>query len=252
MRRVWLVILCVLILAAGAGALYWFGSPQLISFAPQDSALGVPASAPLRLDFNRQMDADSVAERLRIEPETKGHFVWEGSSLVFTPDEPWPAGAIIQIVLERGAQAARWPSLPMRQGASWTFTVGRPKLVYLYPSSGPANIYVYDLSTNTAQQLTDTLSGVLEFDASEDGTAVYYSVRNGKNGSDIYRLGLLGGKVVEQAAPVVECVQVECRAPSVSPLQDWLAFERIDPLGSLVCALAGGGCCFDASASPAH
>lgn len=232
MKRVWSIILFLLILAAGAGALYWFGAPQLISFAPLDAALDVPSSAPLRLDFSRLMEADSVAERLQIEPDIKGNLVWEGSSLVFTPDEPWPAGAAIQVVLERGARASRWPSSPMRQGASWTFTVGQPKLIYLYPTSVPANIYVYDLTTNTAQQLTDTLAGVLEFDASDDGTAVYYSIRNGNNGSDIYRLGLQAGNAVGEAALVVDCGQAECRAPSISPLQDWLAFERIDPLGS--------------------
>ena len=222
----------MLILAVGAAAFYWFSTPQLVAFAPTDGALDVPASAPLRLDFSRLMEAGSVAQRLQIEPRVEGSFAWQEGSLIFTPDEPWPAGAAVRVMLQRGARAARWPSLPVRQDISWTFTVGQPQLVYLYPASGPANIYSFDLATGSKRQLTQAAAGALEFDVSVDGNTLYYSVRNGQGGSDIYLLKVEAGKAVGEAEPVLECGAVECRAPTISPRQDRLAFERIDPVGS--------------------
>ncbi len=232
MKRLFWLFLFALLITVGVAALYWFGAPRLVSFTPNDAAFNVPAGASLQLTFSQFMQMESVAGHLRIEPAQLGSITWQDKTLIFTPGEPWPVGESIRIELAPGSRAAHWPSLAMRQGTSWTFTLTRPQLVYLYPASGPANLYMLDPINGEVSQLTNIPRGVLEYDANRDGKAIFFSVGNNLGGSDIYRLDLQEKKVIGEPKLVLDCQLVECRAPSISSKMDWLAFEIIDPSGS--------------------
>jgi Tol biopolymer transport system component len=231
MKRKWMFISLVVILVVAVAAVYWFGSPYLQSYAPQNSALDVPASVVLRLTFSRRMLAESVKNRLSIKPDVPGSLTWEGRTLLFTPESSWPAGSDVQVKLAKGARASGWLSLPMREEINWTFTVRQPRLLYLYPSNAASNIYLYDPRTQESKPLTDILGGVYEYDVTADGTAIYYSTQNNLNGSDIYRLELGEGLSNPQAALMLACQQSQCRAPRVAPQEDFLAYERTSPAG---------------------
>jgi Tol biopolymer transport system component len=224
MRRVWLYVGAAAIILMGVAAFLWFSAPRLESFTPQDSALDVSAGSAVRLAFNRPMDEASVLERLTIEPLLPGSFTWESSTLVFTPDQPWPAGLVVQVRLESGARSKSWLSLPILDDATWTFFVRQPRLAYLYPATGAANIYVFDPRTRTSQQLTNYSSGVLEFDANQTGTSLYFSLGNSQGGSDLYQLDLTGETL--EPFKLLDCGPAQCRAPHVSPQADMLAFEK--------------------------
>lgn len=232
MKRSWIFILAFLILTVAAGAVYWFGTPYLQSYAPQDIALDVPASAVLRLTFSRPMQTGNVEGRLTIEPVLPGSLTWEGKTLLFTPSGRWPAGSTVSVKLSKGARASGWLSLPMRKETAWTFTVRQPRLIYLYPSNAASNLYVYDLRTQESKPLTAILGGVFEYDVTVDGTAIYYSTQNNLNGSDIYRLELGEDLSNPQATLVLACQRSQCRAPRISPQEDFLAYERTSPVGN--------------------
>jgi Tol biopolymer transport system component len=232
MKRMWILILVILILAAAAGAVYWFGSPYLQAFTPPNAALDVPAGAVLRLTFSRSMLAESVKERLTVGPNIPGSLTWEGKTLLFTPDRPWPAGSNVQVSLAKGARASGWLSLQTREETAWAFTVRQPRLLYLYPSNAASNLYLYDPRTQESKPLTNILGGVFEYDVTVDGTAIYYSTQNNLNGSDIYRLELGEDLSNPQATLVLACQQSQCRAPRVSPQEDFLAYERTSPAGN--------------------
>jgi Tol biopolymer transport system component len=231
-RRIWILLLGVVILVALTAAILWFGAPRLVAFTPQAAAVDVPAAAVLQLKFSRPMQPSSVEDRLTIEPSGAGSFTWDGKTLTVTPKSHWPAGAVVQVKLRRGARAAGWLSLATNQDASWTFTVRQPRLLYLYPSDAASNLYLYDLRTQESKPLTDILVGILEYDVTFDGSAVYYSVRNAQGGSDIYRLGLEPALENSKAEIILACGLAECRAPRLSRQEDYLAYERIAPAGS--------------------
>ena len=107
--------------------------------------------------------------------------------------------------------------------------------MFLYPSDGPANIFLFNPLNGEINPLTNVFSGVLDFDVSPDGAAIYYSARNTQGGSDIFRLSLSGQDQVQQGLPtpvfvqpesVLSCPQAQCRAVDVSADGAYLAYER--------------------------
>lgn len=232
MRKIWVIAVVLLIVLIAIAAAIWLGTPRLSSWSPQDGAENVPASTPLRLSFTRQMQSDTVIARLKITPPINGAYSWEGRTLIFTPDHPWPAGTAIQVHLSQGAQAKGWLELAMQTDSDWIFTIRQPHILYQYPADGAANIYLFDPLTQESRLITDLLAGVQEFDATPEGQTIYYSVKNNLNGSDIYRLTLNPDLTVNQSSLILACKQVQCRAPSISPGEDYLAYERTSPAGS--------------------
>jgi len=153
----WILILLILLsLIAVAALLYFQGAPRLASTDPAPEASNLPAGAALRLTFSRPMDAESVTQRLSIEPDLAGEITWEGNTLIFTPASPWPNNQKVTASLSPGARAATFPRLSIRQPTSWSFTVGSPRLAYLYPWNGPAELYLLDLASGESEQLSDS------------------------------------------------------------------------------------------------
>lgn len=216
------------------GVVAW-ATPRLLEVSPAAEAVNVPAGSALQLTFSRPMHGESVTERLSLEPALPGSYTWEGNRLVFTPLRPWPPGATVQVKLRAGGRASRFPALPLLQAFETSFTIRQPRLAFLYPSDGPANIFLHNPLTGEINPLTNVFSGVLDFDVSPDGAAIYYSARNTQGESDLYRLSLSsegqapGGTPAPtfiQPESVLACPGAQCRAVGVSPDGDFLAFER--------------------------
>jgi Tol biopolymer transport system component len=237
------VVLLIMILIPGAGIIYLLGTPDLTSVYPGPGAVEVPAGEPLTLSFSRVMQQSSVIERLTIDPEQAGSFSWQGSTLIFTPSQPWPSGQPIRVRLAAGARSAGFLSFSIREEASWSFTIGQPRLAYLFPTDGPSNLYVMNLRTSDSQQLTNSRAGILEFDLNSTGSILYYS-ENGPEGSvNIYALPVLGpvdpqagsqpatASELPEPILVLDCPQASCRAPKISADGQYLAYERTDLMG---------------------
>jgi Tol biopolymer transport system component len=231
MRRLLPFILIGLILTGVIAVLYLRLSPRLVEVSPKDGEADVSAGSTITLTFSRPMVADSVIERLAFEPHRSGTFGWLDNSLVFTPDRSWPNGETVVVSLADGAYSDDFIHLAMRDEAAWTFDIGQPRLVYLYPAEGPANIYTLNVNTGESERLTDYLGGVLDYSVDPGGTAIYFSQRNGQSGSSIYRLDLIG-ELDSEPVVIVECVRATCRSPQVSPQGDFLAYERTAFTGS--------------------
>jgi Tol biopolymer transport system component len=237
------VLLLIMILIPGAGIIYLLGTPNLTAVYPDPGSAQVPAGEPLSLSFSRLMQQSSVIERLTIDPVQEGSFSWQGSTLIFTPSQPWPSGQSIRVQLAAGAQSSGFLPFSIREEASWSFTIGQPRLAYLFPTVGPSNLYVMNLQTTDSQQLTNSRAGILEFDLNPTGSILYYS-ENGPDASvNIYALPLLRpvaplpndqpSTAPEFPEPVllVDCPQASCRAPKISADGQYLAYERTDLMG---------------------
>lgn len=238
MTRIRLIILIVLLLVMVGILFYLWNRPRLLAMYPPNGALDVPANTGISLSFSRPMQESSVLERITIEPATDGVFSWQGNMLIFTPQKPWPAGSTVQVNLDAGARTKTWPSLALSQQTRFSFVVRQPRLLYLYPTQEPASIYTWDPGSNTSQLAADIVGAIQDFTISADGDMLYYSVRQGQQGSAIYRLELSNSTQASdptmtmqesQGQPqlILECPSASCRAPVISPDHRYLAFERI-------------------------
>jgi Tol biopolymer transport system component len=231
-KKVILLIIVALLLLAGSAAAYIFWmAPRLVEVSPAEDAGDVRAGSAVRLTFSRKMLADSVLERLSFDPPLSGSYEWRDESLIFTPDKPWTSGANVRVRLDEGASADSFLPLNMRGDTEWSFQIGHPRLAYLYPAEGPANIYAYNLDTDESERLTDYLGGVLDFHVNSSGTAIYFSLQSGQGGSSIYRLDLLGEGDPEPVR-VLDCPQASCRNAQMSPSGEFIAYERTAFTGS--------------------
>jgi Tol biopolymer transport system component len=187
------------------------------------------------------MHQESMIARLSFDPPRQGVFTWQGNTLIFTPDQPWPVGATVKVHLASGGKAAGWIALPLSEEYTWSFHVRRPRLLYLFPADQQANLYLYDPSTGETQPLTQNDRGLLDYTANLDGSLIYFSAPVPQGGSEIYRLVLtenflsaaLPGALptprlqIPAAQPLLFCPQALCQGLALSPGGDYLAYERI-------------------------
>lgn len=244
------ILVLILLLAALLGAVViWLSLPRVLAVLPADAAADVPAGEPLTLQFSRPMQPDTVEARLEIEPAVDGQFSWQGNTLVFTPSTRWPAGETVRVQLQAGARAQGLLSLPLQSGMEWSFAVRQPRLVFLFPSNGPANLYVRDPVASVNQALTTLPGGVQDYAIVPGGRSIVFSLQSTQGGSDLYMLDLTAASespsagaqpaqtTVDAGAPaasgepqrLLACAPSACRLPVVSPDGTMLAFERSEP-----------------------
>jgi Tol biopolymer transport system component len=234
-----IILLAGVLLALFSLLVLLWGTPRLLEIAPADGERDVPAGTQVRLTFSRPMQDKKVQERLSFEPSVAGSYSWDGPTLVFTPDRPWPAGASIQVRLLPGASASGFPPLALREGRQWAFEVRQPQIAYLYPAAGPANLFSFNTITGESMALTEIEAGVLDYAVSRDGKSLYYSARSVTDGSAIFRLDLAEAQEsasvrdVESGAPaaqnpqlVLECPLAACGVLALEPAGRYLAYER--------------------------
>lgn len=218
----------LIFLGLGLGALtFWLSTPQVVAVFPEDGATGVAAFSPLRLTFSRPMRTETVEQRLTMSPAQQGEsrvesllYTWEGNTLVFTPQEPWPAGESIRLSLAPGAHSAR--GAPMLREFTWTFTVSPPLLVYLWPADAPASLYALEPISGEVQRLIESPTGILDFSVGAKGLRLFFSQSNGLGGSDLYSWDRLSGEV----QLLLACGAQLCTSPRPSLDGAWLAYTR--------------------------
>jgi len=197
-------------------------SPKVIAVEPGKNATEVPSTAPVRILFNRPMDSQSVQSHLKIQPERLGRVIRQGNQITFSPQEPWPSGETVTINLSAGARTDRF--LPLLLGETWSFQVGEPRVVYLWPASEQADLYIHSIADEgKPQHLTDTAAPVLDYNLSTDGIQIVYAAVRDDRGNDLRLYDLLSG----EEYLILGCEpEVRCKAPNLSPDGVWLAYER--------------------------
>jgi Tol biopolymer transport system component len=224
MRRIFQVLLVLIILAITTASLYILLTPRVTATSPADGETDVRAGTPVQITFSRSMDENSVRQHLTFTPRQSGNFTWKDKTIIFSPDQPWPNGEKVQITLAAGVKSKSFPSLATREESTWSFDIGQPRLAYLYPADGSPDIYIFNIRNGEIEQLT-TSGSILDFDVDMNGNSIYYSRRNGSVGSRIYRL-FLGGEDIPEPLLILDCPQAICRGVKISPDGEYLAYER--------------------------
>jgi hypothetical protein len=253
MRRWYAILLFLLVLLIASSAFLLWRVPRVLEVSPAPGTRRVSAGEALRLRFSRRMHTDSIAAHLEIEPARQGTFAWDENTLSFTPDTPWPSGITVTVRLKAGAYAAGFPALPTTSGESWSFSISKPLLAYLWPANLPADIYALDPVSAETLRLTEG-ANVQDFNVSADGTTLYYSAITEAGKADLFQLNWREAvgtnhrvgtdRSVEKdeqkqatgtsqppgqtaATRILACPDANCHAVKISPTGEYLAYERI-------------------------
>jgi Tol biopolymer transport system component len=203
-------------------------APTVVTVSPGPDSPQVPSRASIRIEFNRAMDSDSVKAHVSIEPRMGGRFRWLGTSMIFEPESAWPEGTMVVVRLSAGALSAR--GIPLWKPTQWSFTIGGPRVVFLSPAGGAANLQALALNDGSLSSLTEVASGVEQYRISDDGTSVVYSM-GGEEG-EIRRLDL----ATLTEARLYSCPpNSRCTSPVLSPDGTRLALAQ----SSLIAGLGG-------------
>jgi Tol biopolymer transport system component len=196
-------------------------APRVVAFSPEAGSEHIPATTRLEITFNRVMDPASVQEHLSLSPNAAGRWAWEGTTAFFVPASPWAPGATIQARLAAGARSTR--RLPILRSYTWTFTIGLPRIAYLWPAGDAPDIYLRTLDGQETTRLTTSPLGVYDFTLNREPPAVIYAAERADGGTDLHWLDLNS----EQDSVIYPCPEVErCRGASLSSDGRRVAFER--------------------------
>ena len=219
--RVWLSVLVVVggLLAGLLLAAVW-AAPRVEQVVPSTTA---PSTSSLRLTFTRPMDQASVESAFSVDPDRSGSLRWIDNTLVFTPARPWEEQTVVTSRLAGGARSQR--GLPLIGARAWSFRVGAPRLLYLWPSGGNADLYAATLDASEAERLTASEHGVREYTVGGMGSVVVYAAVRPDGQVDFWQLDLAGGDDrLLYACPA----NSQCGSPALSEDGEQLAFEQAD------------------------
>jgi len=202
-------------------ALVLLAAPRVASIMPEEGSIDISSKRPLQLVFTHEMEHDTVESRISISPDVDRNYTWENRALTIQPDENWPEGETITLRLDSGASAKIF--LPMLRSYSWSFQITERRVIYLWPESGPANLYLRHLEDEEADRLTQTESGILDYSLSPDGDSVVYAAALADGRTELRQITLS----TRQDRQLYACPQDDCcQAIAYAPGGERIAFER--------------------------
>ncbi len=195
---------------------------RITQTSPAMNADRAPTRSVIAITFSEPMNTTTVEQRLGITPPVPGTWRWNGNTVFLSAAQPLQPDTRYTITLASGAESTR--GRRVLRDTVWTFRTSRPRLVYLAPASGVANLFAMDPRDGTTQRLTDEPYGIYDFAVSPDGARIAYSADRGAEypERDIYIINSDGSG----RERLVKCDGQVCQAMSWSPDGARIAFER--------------------------
>ena len=192
---------------------------QALAVYPED---GVQLSMVGRIGitFNQPMNTDSIEAHFSIQPEVKGTFTWEGTTLWFTPDESLAPAQTYRVAIAAGAEAENGRQLGTP--ITWQALIREPDLVYLVLDTSGGDLWRFNYASGAAQPLTKTGANVVDFAPSPTGDLIVYAQNNPLGGSDLWLIDRDGAN----PEMLVDCQYDRCSQPAWNVDGIWIAYSR--------------------------
>jgi hypothetical protein len=146
-------------------------APLVTSSSPEQGQSDVLPRSFITLTFLTPMNPSTVERNISFEPQVPGQFSWQDErTFVFTPAQPWPAGARITMEVSRGARS--WLLRRMEEPFSLCFTIlSSPIVVDTEPSQQVQ--FAHNLS-----QVTITFSHLMDEASVESHLSIEPQIRD--------------------------------------------------------------------------
>lgn len=185
------------------------------------------ANTSLQIEFDEPMQAATLFPRFTLTSADTtpviGQFTWQGTTMIFTPDQPLTPGTTYTAQLEAGGLAET--GRVMSQTLRWQFQVRAPRVIYIHPDRTQRDLWTISLTDPTPVQLTTTGGKLYDYKVSPNGDQVAYSVSTDEGGIDLWLINADG------TAPhqLVDCSPNRCSTPAWSPDGTLIgySFERV-------------------------
>jgi Big-like domain-containing protein len=129
------VALLVLASITGCGG----NPPQIVDYSPVRGARDVSTAAPIRITFDHDVDQQSIASRLHLEPATSGNLVWVSPRQLAYQHATLAPSSIYEVVLEAGYKDPAGNTAALRH--HWSFlTEGPPGFAGSAPANGDTGV----------------------------------------------------------------------------------------------------------------
>lgn len=125
-------------------------APEVISYSPvmENETDSINCTTPIVLNFNWDMDTESVQKAFSIDPPVEGNITFEDSQyrMVFTPTRPYEVATLYTVKLDKSAKHPG--NMSMAEDFSFTFlTQGRNQLKLLAASPSEGAVLHYPKPT---------------------------------------------------------------------------------------------------------
>ena len=124
--------------------------PEVLSYSPmmESETDSINCTTPIVINFNWDMDVESVREAFSIEPAVEGEITFEDSQyrMVFTPNRPYEVATRYTVTIDKSAKHPG--NLSMEEDFSFSFlTQGRNQLKLLASSPAEGGVVHYTKPT---------------------------------------------------------------------------------------------------------
>lgn len=183
------------------------------------------STEPILIEFSERMNRESVAENLRIEPDITGEIAWSGNTLIFQPEDALRPDTNYTVTVTAGVESSNGRAL--LDDLSFMVDVRTPRVAYLAPATAfPQNIYIANPNNpDDTRQVTDTPTGIFDFNVSPDGTRIAYAEYEDDFEDVNIKVLDLESAVVNQ---VTNCRDATCTNPVWRPDGQALAYHRVE------------------------
>ncbi len=150
-------LLALLPLLAGLLSACAGSPPEIVDYAPERGSVNVRTNEPIRITFDRAMDAASVADRLHLLPATEGRVAWESPRQLTYLHPSLRPDTAYEVRLEAGYRDAAGNANSLRH--RWPFrTEPPPALTAGSPANGEQGVDPASLITLTFSREMDPAS----------------------------------------------------------------------------------------------
>ncbi len=219
-----LILIAIVLLALGIAAVVAISTrstSRIVEVFPLPGS-SPAVTTPVRVSFSKPVDRASALAAFSISPSVGGDFLWEDSTLVFFPEQPFDPLTPVTVEIAPGIEDASGRAI--HDSRVWSFIPRRPELLYLSPTAGNPVLWRLSEPGEAPVQLPAPVGEILEIVPNEEGTQVVLSVEDDLRGVNIWKLGRDGDGLRQ----LTGCSPGRCLHPVWSPGGRLVAYERME------------------------
>ena len=216
--------------------------PQIVDYSPVRGAVDVSTAAPIRITFDHDVDQQSIAARLHLQPATSGNLVWLNPRQLAYQHPTLAPSSTYEVVLEAGYKDPAGNTAVLRH--HWSFvTEGPPAFAGSAPANGengvdPAAYLTVDFTRDmnaTSLQRAISISPPVPFSVrlnSTDGRRAIIAPATLLEPSTAYTIMVTSTALDADGNRLSADQSIAFTTGPIRPLHNWVAFATANADGT--------------------